>query len=106
MTYPVLGPIHFGRDPAIEPVGAVTFYERRDTDGTRHVGAVRIDPITVIDSVLLGWARCGAILGVTVTDDQLILELENGHWEYRLGDYNPRHQGILLYLTDGEPLTP
>jgi hypothetical protein len=108
VTYQVLGPSPYvdPRDlPAgTEPVGAVHLHERRIEGGDQRVRAVRIDPVTVVDPVMLGWIRTRSVLGVYAVDDQLILDLENGRWVYRIGDYDPLQQGVTLRLIEGAPL--
>ncbi|MFC9432710.1 hypothetical protein [Nocardia sp. NPDC057030] len=103
--FPLLGPSPYaGAPPGVRRPGVVQLYTRRLDDGTQRVGAVRMDPITMIDPGLLEWARGGFIHSVHVVGDRLVLDLENGHWEYAIGDYDTTHQGFVLRLADGEPL--
>lgn len=86
-----------------EEIGTVLFQETRDGD-QYSIAATRIDPVTVIGLSFLDQILTGDPSEYRVVGDELWLELSNGTWVYRLGEYNPIHRGITARLIHGEPL--
>lgn len=101
MSFRVFGIPHYAAlalsSQQLHAVGEVHFQEHGVADN-RTVHAVRVDPVTVIDSGLLEWARAGSIRCVTVQGDRMVLDMANGHWEYEIGEYSDTYQGIVLTL--------
>lgn len=107
MTFRMFGPSPFARGSReASTVGVVDLYEHHADDGDRHIRAARVDRVTVIDTVKLGWARTGQLAGVHADSSTVVVEVENGRWVYSIGDYDPDYRGVMLTLIDGAPLQP
>lgn len=90
-----------------ETIESCDFAEHRHDNGTYTVSAIQISRLSVISLGLLDVILSGqGHRSFYVDDDLLIMDLDNGTWKFRLGEYHPIHRGIMLRLVEGEPLIP
>ena len=87
--------------PAV--VGEVKLLHKRVGD-TVQLHATRMPKTASIGLHVLQETLAGRVAGLTVLADQLRMTLANGVWVYRIGEYHPLTQGLVLRLIHGTPL--
>lgn len=90
---------------ATEEIGDVIFQEIAAAEpGKLRIRAMKISAVTVVAIDFLAQVLTGDMRECQVIGDLLVLELENGVWIYRLGEFNADHRGIIARLVEGDVL--